>query len=462
MFEDTLSEAFELGFKQHLAKSDAIRQSIHQDFSAFYFDDYLEIVEIFKRELLNNPFSAETLKTLRFSHVNIIGKVLNRLTSGIYKDRPVRELLDAQPEENDRLEALLNAVKYQTTIKEAFRRAVYFNVCLVQSVYDYETASMRLDLINPNDIKVYTKTDYNKIEKVMIRKADANGNIYFSVWSDDEHYIIQGGNVKAPYNNDKMVNPYRKLPFSVLRIKEGIDFYGEPNWNLFLNQKYSDIRLTDFDKSEMEQIQTAWLGINTKFKPNDVISANKIIQIDNVKPDDYPPSLEAINSNVDYGSVRDNIDWKIKLMYASEGLSSASGSVDITNASGISKMIDENELYERREEFKEMLYDFEIETLKNIRMVNNFHNSEKLNDKLQFEVTFSEEKPMESISDKIARRDMQVKYGYSNAVTFAMEDLEVSEEEALQIIQEIKLQNEQLAGPPTGPPTDNPQDIKTQ
>ena len=41
-----------------------------------------------------------------------------------------------------------------------------------------------------------------------------------------------------------------------------------------------------------------------------------------------------------------------------------------------------------------------------------------------FEVIFSEEKTMETIQDKIARREMEREIGYKNNITFTMEDLE--------------------------------------
>jgi len=465
LFRNTLTEAFDLGFKSYLAKSDSLRQSQLQDFATFYFNDYNGIEDILKRELLNNPFAKETLAKIRIQHIDIIGKTLNRLSGGIYKNRAIREFFyDVETAktkaENSDLENLLNLIKYNQTVKETFRRALYFNVTLVQPVFD--EGKIRLDIINPNDIKVKTGIDYNKIESITIRKSDSEGNLYFSVWTAESHYIEQGGKIIAPKDNEEMINPYEKIPISVLRIKEGIDFYGEPNWNLFLNQKYIDMRLTDLDKSEMEHIVNAWLSINTGLQDGDTIGASKIIKVDGVTNEDVPPSLESISSNVDYVSIRENIDWKIQTMYASEGLSAGSGSTDVSELSGISKLIDENELLERREDFKEILFDFEIDLLNNIRMVNNFYSDKKINNKAVFNVTFSEEKPMESVSDVVARREMETAIGYKNAITFTMEDLELSEEDAINLLKKIKTQNAQLQNDNPGADTDNNSDNDTE
>jgi len=69
----------------------------------------------------------------------------------------------------------------------------------------------------------------------------------------------------------------------------------------------------------------------------------------------------------------------------------------------------------------------------------------KLNDKAYFEVTFSEERATETIQDKIARREMEKSIGYKNEVDFTMEDLEVSEDEAIEILNKVSEQNKQLA-----------------
>ena len=79
---------------------------------------------------------------------------------------------------------------------------------------------------------------------------------------------------------------------------------------------------------------------------------------------------------------------------------------------------------------------FEIDLLNKIRLVNNKYNpSKRLNDKGYFEVTFSEEKESETISDKISRREMESAIGYYDEVDFTMQDLEVSEDDAIQILQ---------------------------
>jgi hypothetical protein len=68
-----------------LKKSESNRLNIHQEFAAFYNNDYECISGYLREATLNNPFSEETLKTLSFRHVNVIRKIISRITSGVFK-----------------------------------------------------------------------------------------------------------------------------------------------------------------------------------------------------------------------------------------------------------------------------------------------------------------------------------------------------------------------------------------
>lgn len=450
LYTNTMIEQMNYNFKSFLARSDAKRQEIFQDFATFYFNDYLGIVDILQKSTLNNPFSAETLKRLEFQHIDIISKVLNRLTAGIYNPQPSRyiEIEDKNQYqiENEKFWDLLKQMNYSVKMKETFRRAKYFNTVLAMPVYNVHSKKMRLDIYNPNDIAVTTTEDYNELHSVVIRKADRTGNIYYSVWTPEQHFNIIGGKKTALEDNPKMNNPFNPIiPISTLRMKEGIDFFGEPNWNLYLNQKYFDIRLTDFDRSELNTVYQLWFGINTDFKENETFTPNTIKQVNNVSQDDREPSLNSISPNVDYTSVRENIDWKMKTMLSSAGLSANSGSTEIVDQSGVSKLIDELELQEIREEDKEVLKHFEVDLLNKIVMVNNFYAKDKINDTAKICIEFSEEKATESIENKKSRREMEKSYFYKNEVDFAMEDLNLSEAEAIERINYVKAQNKLLS-----------------
>ncbi|HAX49728.1 MAG TPA: hypothetical protein PK605_01620 [Ignavibacteria bacterium] len=429
-------------FTTALKKSEIHRLAIHEEFAAFYNNDYETICSYLREATLNNPFSEETLKDLRFRHINIIKKIINRITSGIFTKDPVIKHVEAEKSQQDLLTELLTECRFVQKIKEAFRKAVYFNTVEANVIWDHEMQRIRIDIVTPNNYTVETGGDYLEKSVIAVRKADKAGEIYWSVWSETGHYLVKGDAIIPPENNSEMVNPYynpasnsSSLPFAALRIEEGEDYFGEPNWNIFLHQKNLDIRLTDLNETELKTLHQIYLGINTNFTAGESFKAGDFKQINNVKDDDKEPKIESIISNADYGAVRDNIDWHNKLVLSSEAIGGNSASTEVTAESGAAKKIDELELFERREEYKTTLYHFMAELLRVITMVWNCYNPKQaLPADGRFDVRFVEADLFESIDDKRKRYDMALEYGYKDNIDIAAGELEVSEDEAKEII----------------------------
>ncbi len=441
-------EELNKAFNTALRKSEANRLTIHNEFAAFYNNDYESICGYLREATLNNPFSSDTLKDLRFRHVNVVKKIINRITSGIFTKDPVIKLKDAGDEEQNTLSRIINESRFIQKVKEAFQKSVFFNAVEANVVWDNNSKTIRIDIITPNNYTVETGNDYLEKTKIAVRKADVTGEIYWSYWSEQEHYLVKNG-AKAPAeNNPDMINPFNTdnnnsqdashnftLPFAVLRMEEGEDYFGEPNWNIFLHQKNLDIRLTDLNETELKTLHQIYLGVNTNFTNDETFRAGDFKQINNVKDDDKEPKIESIIANVDYVSVRENIDWHNRLVLNCEGISGNSASMDRIAESGTAKIIDELELLEKREEYKTILYHFMIHLLEIMRVVWNYYNpSQGLYGGTDFDVRFTEAKIFESIDDKKKRYDMSIEYGYKDEIDIASEELEVSEEEAKEIM----------------------------
>ena len=426
-------------FINTLCRSEAARLNLHEEFAAFYNNDYESICGYLREATLNNPFSAETLKDLRFRHVNVIKKIISRITSGIFTKDPVISIKgDTSQQEN--LHRILTDCQFIRKVKEAFCKAVYFNTVDVQVVWMPESNRLRIDVLTPNNYVVETGNDYLQKTTIAVRKADSDGEIFWSYWNSSEHYLLKDGRKIPAEGNQNMVNPFAgqespasPLPFVVLRIEEGDDYFGEPNWNIFLHQKNLDIRLTDLNETELKTLHQIYFGINTNFTKDETFRAGDFKQINNVKEEDKTPAIQSITANADYSAVRENIDWHNRLVLGSEGLNGASASTELKAESGAAKTIDELELFEKREEYKSTLYHFMVNLLNVVVMVWNCYNpSRKLPQAPEFSIRFSDSKISESMDDKIKRYDMALRYGFKDEVDVTMEELELSEAEAIE------------------------------
>lgn len=429
-------EELNKAFVTALKKSEQNRLGIHQEFAAFYNNDYECISGYLREATLNNPFSEDTLRNLSFRHVNVIRKIVSRITSGVFTKDPAIAFKNSGKKHNSLLQKLLVNSRFVSKVKEIFAKAVYFNIAEAHVVWDMENEELRIDIITPNNYIIEAKSDFLKKSAIAVRKADPQGELYWSYWNEKEHYILKNGNKLAPPNNKEMINPFSEsrkysLPFAVLRIEEGEDYFGEPNWNIFLHQKNLDIRLTDLNETELKTLHQIYFGVNTNFTKDETFRAGDLKQINNVKSEDKDPRIESITANADYASVRNNIDWHNKLVLNSEGLSAATSGTEQKAESGAAKVIDELELFEKREEYKSTLYHFMIHLLNVIRVVWNYYNpGEKLDEEAEFDINFGESRVFESLDDKKKRHELGLLYGYKDEIDITMEELEISEDEA--------------------------------
>lgn len=425
-----------------IRRSEISRLQLFEEFAAFYNNDYESICRYLKRDTLNNPFSLQTLQLIKFRHVNIIHKIINRLTSGVFTKDPLISFENAPQTQQLKLNRILNSCRFIHKIKDAFRKAVYFNIIEAHPVWDSQLNRLRIDIITPENYTVETYNDFLEKKKIAVRKCTPEGEIYWAVWNKTQHYIIKGSSAIPLPGNPDMKNPFYgftddnlALPFAALRICEGNDYFGEPNWNIFLHQKNLDIRLTDLNETELKTLHQIYLGINTNFSADETFRAGDFKQINNVKADEAEPKILSIFSNLNYESIKSNIDWNNQLVLNSEGIPPASAGTELKAVSAAAKAIDELELIEKREEYKSALYHFIINLLEITRVVWNYYNPDNcLDTNSDFNLKFSDYKSFESIDDKIKRYELAVKYGYMDYADIASEELEISRDDAVKLI----------------------------
>lgn len=437
---------------QAKARSEMNRLKTYQDMAAFYNNDYEIICEYLKEFTLGNPYSAETIAGFKgqFVHRDQLRKILRKITAGIYTQRPVRKLIlnpeAEEPAEDQNFAKFLEEIKYHDAVIKAFDAASYFNTVLVMPVYIPATKKIRLDVITPENFRVETDpADYLRITGLAVRKMYED-EIQSAIWTDAEHFIKDAfGNTKAVNGNEDMKNPFGKIPVAVLRLRDGNDFFGEPNWSLFDFQRRFDVALTDKMLAEQKITHHVWFGINTKLAQGKRLAAGELIQVEHNNPETVVPSLESLTANYDFTSLRENAEWDYKNLAQSQGISASNVSSETEDLSGIAKMVDNQELQESRIEKMNKLYDFEIELMQTVRMVANAYGY-NFSEAGEIYLEFVPDPVNETIADKVARREMEKKYFIANEVDFVIQDKELlSREEAINY---IKLRQTELENMP--------------
>lgn len=414
-------------YQKLIRESEDNRREIFKNFHYFYVKDKEEIERIIKNDLVNyGIFNANSVTKIPFRYSDIIQKALMRLSAGVYDEDPV-VTIDGKADED--LSNALVKTKFFPKAKEALKKALFVNTCVSQVV---KRDVIEIDNLMPDEITVITDLDYLKAKAFSVTRFDpTKKELYQAVWTETEHYLLDSfGNQKPVEGNKAMINPYEVLPFSKLSITDGIDYYGEPNWDLYYAQTALIIKLMQSDWNRMFNAHPIWIATNLNLADNEVITPAKIIKLDHVRSDEVAPSLTSVSPDYDFADQRSDIDWLISTVLSNLGLPASSASIETLGQSGVAKQIDEVELNEIRADLRNKSYYYVLDLLNKLRVVWNYYAIEMGEPKIpegEFDIQFSDIPEAESITDTKARRDMEIEHDISNPINFIQEDYEVDE-----------------------------------
>jgi len=157
-----------------------------------------------------------------------------------------------------------------------------------------------------------------------------------------------------------------------------------------------------------------------------------------------------VSQKAEIQAVVNAIDKLVKWVCVGQGLSAATISTDVSEASGISKVWDSVELSEMRTEDKILWAAYEQNLFNLMRVVHNTHSKDKLSDSAKLKVNFADpSRPTISPLDEAQAYETYFKMGVMSPVDILMQkdkDLR-SREEALERLKIIKFETEQLVPP---------------
>jgi hypothetical protein len=435
------------------------KQELFENFRVFWDGDYDRLKDIVKETYKNKPFRTDpanenksSLDYMVIQHQDIIQNTTSRLTAGIYDEDPIRELRiyeGGRYKTDDNLSEVLEMTNFNNVMKEALQTAIFFNTVVLHPVARDKT--LDIDILTPDQFAVKTKVSYHRLDKIMIERVDRENNPILIYWSDTEHYMINEKDKAVPVEGSKnKTNPYKILPFEVLRIKKGLDFYGEPDWNLYLNQIAIDLKLSDLDNAEILTRNGFLHGINTNIGLNQSIGPGILIQTKHDDPNKQV-SLGYVTNDVDFGDQRDGVDWRIKSSLRSRGIVGSAASTEETAQSGVSKEKDETMILEQRRNNIALVYPVEIKLLQKIRTIYNWNVSQgnikgqKLNETGEFAIKYR--MPESRPSNQEIREDLkfQLENNVLDIIDLIIKYYEVDEAEAIEILEKKKDRQENNA-----------------
>ena len=359
-------------FEQNLIKQNARRVETQERIYNYYIGDKSAILE-YLEEIQGITFDEKTLEDFQRVFINITKKVINKLAV-VYRNPATRYFIDEKGNELEDYSVWYNSqlpVNINSIDKTAHRYAKAFNTSLTRVGFDGKLFYKVL----PSHLYNVKTDDNDKLIELSYARYFGK-EMFIVTWTDTEHYMQKIENImnysvmgkKLPIgDNVKMINPYGKIPYAILRLEEQNDFWGEGQTDLVNFNEQINFLLSDLINSGI--IMQSWgtpVAINCGFSYKNEkggtsyrkvrVGAKHPIVIENAKSDEVEPSFEYKSADPKITEIKDTIDWMIKLIAITKGLDPNSFLQEVKATSGFSKVVDSLDEMELRQDDIEPWY----------------------------------------------------------------------------------------------------------
>ena len=397
----------------------------------FYHSEQLEHLESKLNELFSDPSSM--VKAV----LNIVKKVTNNLAQ-VYRENPVRSL-DGSEKDKELYKEIVEICSLDIKMKQASRYTKLLKTILLRPVW--RNNELDLDILTGNILDVETGDSPEDLKKILITdygNTDQIEDVTFSLWTPKSWSKLDfRGNII-----DQGKNPYRVLPFTPLFDYPPMSssFWLSGGDDLISLQEAINIKLVDLIYLLAQQsfgvgyIKGVAGGGSVKVDPGSLVEL----------PENGEIGFEAQKAEI--REVVEAIDKIIKWTCVSNGLSAASMSTDASEASGLSKLVDKQELSEIRQDDISLFRDYEKQLFNIMRVVWNTHSQKKLSESAALQIDFADPRPEVDPKIQATAWDLQMAMGVISQVDIAMElnpDLS-TREDAMVHLMKIKEENRAL------------------
>lgn len=415
-------------------------------------------------------FSPETASMMPKFHRDVTNKALNNICTSYHTgiDRYlIKDDGEIDQEQTDLLNKIYKDAGANLFQKEWYRQGKLFNIVEVKPVWRKKPNKLEFDIWTPNFFTVEMDSESYLYKEVILFDtiADINGEEkdVKEVWTNDEHfYLVFKDSVKVGFGNESkwldqyekvpvpdnpdMINPYGVIPSQELRFKIGQDYYGEGMFDLIEDNIWHDVRENNSFFVEMFQGLGILYAVNMGKSGKIAIQPFSINAVNNVANEMKDPKIESVATNAPLSELRENAKNNVQQILMMKGLSSQAGTVDNQNATGISKAIDMDELEMQKADDELILSEFEEKLFEKVRIIHNYHATDKLSEDLKFVCRFNKKKTTLNTQDWISKWTFELERGLKNEVDYLTEDnpsITVKEAER-QIEDNLKKRNERI------------------
>lgn len=422
------------------AKSEQARTEIAQKLYDFYQGD-MEQIESHIIKALGRTFRSEDIAQFQMIYLPVLRRIIDKLCL-VYKSKTERTLQSEGA--TKKLNELYAGSDIDTKSKHWYRMAKVFHTVLVQPVVRTQDDKQVLtyEIWTPNKISVVEREDNflrpaKVVYQIQMRKPNGVADIETVYWSDTEHFRTDAhGKLIRDEDNPNGENPYKILPFVVLRLKETENFWGEGETLLANVEEKIDFLLIQLMDLLVMQGHGQPVLINAKVEGTIQTGPRHPLMLIPHNPD-APTDFKFVSVAGKVSEITSAIDWLISRTMTLYGLAQSSTMESSQTASGYAKMLDNWDVIEQREEDVAVLKEFEKELFRMTKIVveyedlMSFGETDELN--IEFEGYQFPQDPKVELEVKKEKMNLGL---WTPADDLMMEDSTLTKEEALSKLEE--------------------------
>jgi len=398
----------------------------------FYHDFQTEYI----REQLAAHFSKPEKLTPCF--VNITKKVINRLAM-VYVEDCKRTVEHGNQRDVDIFAEIERSSWLGAKFKLANRYSKLLGMVLLRPVWRQNTID--LDVMTPDILDITTGDSPEDLRSILVTHypdSGRNDETTYSLWTADEFKRLDyRGNVL-----EALPNIYGQIPFIPCWSRVPTDSVWTPGGDdLVAVQEAFNEKLTDllyvlrmqgfgvgFTKGMKSEMGTVDPGTFFNLPENGELGFAK----------SGAPITETIEA----------LDYLLKQVAVTNGLSAASLSTETSEESGIARIVSNQELEEMRRDDCELFRSYERRLFRLIRVVWNIHNpGRKISEKAELVVDFHDQRGVIDPAKQAEQWDRLLAMGVLSPVDILMErNPDLSRDEAKARLVEIQDELQEFAG----------------
>ncbi|MFA6009422.1 MAG: hypothetical protein WC799_05515 [Desulfobacteraceae bacterium] len=417
-------------------KNDAIKRG---DYYHSEQDDYtLENMSTWMIE-------PEALKPLQ---INIVRKVIDNLSMVYFK--PAKRTVNGTERDTELFNQIAKDSALDMTMKQASKFTKLHKTILLRVVW--RNGNLEIDILTPDILDVVIGDSPRDLRKIMVTNWPESGktsDVTYSLWTADTFQRLDwiGAVIEEepnPYKTLPFVPCWDSLPIESFWVKGGGDLISAQD---AINEKLTDlmyiIRQQGFGIGYIKSGNHGPAGIGTletvKASPGTFV----------ILPTDPNAEIGFVSPNAPIKEVWETIQAIIQQTAIANGLSAHSLTAEPVNESGISKIVSNNELMEKRQDDVDLWRRYEARLFEICKLVWNTHNTgRKISDTADMNVDFAEITQASQEIEQSEKWQTLIDAGQASPVDWVLSrNPDLSREQAIEYLRNVKKESVEFNSP---------------